>query len=210
VAADLERLFREYDLLMPADAETAQAVEHLLIFAPPRTDHDGDNLLEEAQGNPLVGGNAGAEDTAGASPAPNDPMDPGTQQVRVGDVVLTSCFGQQPSSEKMDGQLGLVVGEKRLGARRFLDLAQVTPRDREVRAYHLVLANCDQLREVGLDSPAIFDMRTRVLLEIADRNPPPRRVAGLPSTLMTRVREALLAAGDVAPRPMANAQSHTG
>jgi integrase len=210
VATDLERLFREYDLLMPADAETAQAVEHLLIFAPPRTDHDGDNLRAEDQGTPLVGGSAGAEAAAGASPAPNDPVNPGTQQVRVGDVVLTSCSGQQPSSEKMDGQLGLVVGEKRLGARRFLDLAQVTTQHREVHAYHLVFASQDQLREVGLDSPAIFDMRKRVLLEIGDTNPLPRRVTGHPSTIMARMRKALLAAGDVSPRPVADAQSRTG
>ncbi|MDG3043119.1 tyrosine-type recombinase/integrase [Roseicyclus marinus] len=204
VAADLERLFREYDLLMPSDTDTAQAVEHLLIFAPPRTDHDCGNIVAAGQGRPTVSEKAGAEDASGASSVSNVSTDSGTPRAGVGDIVLTSYLGQRPRVAKPGGHLGLVVGEKTLGARRFLDLAHVTTDDREIRAYHLVLASHDQLREIGIDSPAIFDMRKRVLLEVGDTNVTTPRVACLPSTIMARMREALVAAGDVAPRPMSD------
>ena len=157
VATRLDHILQSFELPLPADEETTQAIEHMLIFARPGERADAPAGLPEA---------VKSED-----PAVSDASKP-SLDVSAGDEVrprLPYSAGQVVSGyASADGSMrrALVVGTRTLGRRLFLDLAaECAVRAKQGHAHQLWLLTEAEIAAAGLSGAAGFDLRHRMLVE---------------------------------------------
>ena len=213
-ATQLVDLEMAYDLALPASEEAMRAFHHLLIFA----DEDQKNVAATARrpviSHPFVALQRQDEvpsvDLAPDAPSvrPQAARLPEEVGTSVGRTVL--CVFPLRGAQRGDGQPrpGLVVSEKFLSGKRYLDIAKGVATDARLpRKHDLLLQAEEDLNTARLKAATCFDMRKRILVRADDGSRVQGELGHLPKNARIRMNEILLAVGDVTPVPVSEVRA---
>ncbi|GHE06563.1 hypothetical protein U879_08705 [Defluviimonas sp. 20V17] len=191
-AAKLREYQTSHEFLMPGSEEAVEAIEHLLIFAEPTPSASDDK--ETAHGSVDLS----------KPPAPAMPTSSGdVVDLAPGRIVLCDPSQASHATATNPQQPGLIVAEKHLAGRRYLDIAiGKRAATGAPRPWQLVLSSRGDLETAQLPAATWFDMRRRILIEAGDVQHLGDPLGCVESNAEFRIREHLQAAGDVYPKPL--------
>ena len=157
-AKALLKLQASHEFLMPGSEEAVAAIEHLLIFAAPPLSASDDR--ETAHGSVDLS----------KPPAPAMPTSFGdVVDLDPGRIVLCDPSQASHATAPNPQQPGLIVAERHLAGRRYLDIA-IGKRGATgaPRPWQLVLSSRGDLETAQLPAATWFDMRRRILVDAGD------------------------------------------
>ena len=205
IATQVLALQMEYSFTLPTCETSTCGFEHLLIHGDLPTPEAPEEHVGAAARTDTE--RVDQERTKGyrSSKASAETYEPTGSEcdLQVGDTAICVFPLKRQSRENGKPRPGLVVAVRKLGQRRYLDIAQGSPVEGIRPAPHkLVLTSSGELDAALLSRPTFFDLRRRILVADDDVSRVHRGLGSLTGSARKRLGESMVFVGDVVPNPV--------